>query len=48
MDQAGGEGRADLGDGIVAPVVAGEGAINPADPPPILWCGWEEETDIAR
>jgi len=29
------------------PVVAGEGAIDPADLPPIRWCGWEGETDIA-
>ena len=35
VDQAGGEQRAELGNGIAAPVVAGEGAINPADLPPI-------------
>ena len=46
VDRAGGEGRAKLGNGIAAPVVASEGAINPADLPPIIiWCGWEGETD---
>ena len=29
VDQAGNEGRAKLGDGVVAPSVADEGAINP-------------------
>ena len=48
VDRAGGERRAELGDDIAAPVVAGEGAIDPADLPPIRWCGWEGETDIAR
>ena len=33
VGRAGGEQRAELGNGIVAPVVAGEGAINPADLP---------------
>ena len=47
-NRAGNEGLAELGDGIAAPVVAGEGAIDPADLPPIRWCGWEGETDIAR
>ena len=47
-NRAGGERRAKLSDGIAAPVVVGEGAIDPADLPPIRWCGWEGETDIAR
>ena len=48
VDRAGGEGQAELGDGIAAPVVVGKGAIDLADLPPILWFGWEGETDIAR
>ena len=48
VDQAGREGRAELGNGNATPVVAGEGAINPTDLPPILWCGWEGEMDITR
>ena len=47
-NQAGGERRAKLSDGIAAPVVVGKGAIDLADLPPILWFGWEGETDIAR
>jgi hypothetical protein len=48
VDRAGGEGRAELGNGIAAPVVAGKGAIDPAEFPPMQWCGWQGETDIAR
>ena len=48
VDRAGGEQQADLGDGIAASVVAGEGAIDPADLSPIGWCGREGETDIAK
>jgi hypothetical protein len=40
-DQVGKKGRAKLGDGIAASVVAGEGAINPLGIPPMVWCGQE-------
>jgi hypothetical protein len=39
VDQAGDEGQAKLGDGIAASEVAGKGAINPAEIPPMVWCG---------
>jgi hypothetical protein len=40
-DRVGKKGRAELGDGIAASVVAGEGAINSLGIPPMVWCGWE-------
>ena len=40
-DQVGKKGRAKLGDGVAASVVAGEGAINPSGIPPMVRCGWE-------
>jgi hypothetical protein len=39
--QVGKKGRAELGDGIAASVVAGKGAIDPSGIPPMVWCGWE-------
>ena len=42
VNQAGGEGRAELGNGIATPVVAGKGAIHPADPPPFNGVGGRE------
>jgi hypothetical protein len=41
VDQAGDEGQAELSNGVATSVVAGEGAINPAELPPMVWCGWE-------
>ena len=44
VDQAGNKGRAELGDGVVAPSIeVGAGAINPTGLPPMLRCGWERE-----
>ena len=34
VDRVGGEGVAELGDGVAAPVDAGEGAIDPSRLPP--------------
>jgi hypothetical protein len=39
--RVGKKGWAKLGDGIVASVVAGKGAIDPTGIPPMVWCGWE-------
>jgi hypothetical protein len=41
VDQAGNERQAKLGDGVAAYVVAGKGAIDPAELPPMVWCGWK-------
>jgi hypothetical protein len=40
-DRVGKKGWAELGNGIAASVVAGEGAIDPSGIPPMIWCGWE-------
>jgi hypothetical protein len=40
-ERAGDEGRAKLGDGVATFVVAGEGAIDPAELPPMVQCGRE-------
>ena len=42
-DRAGNEGRAELGDGIVAPGGAGKGAIDRSGLPPMVPCGREGE-----
>ena len=42
VDRADGERRVKLGDGIAAPVVAGEGAIDPGDLPPFDGVGGRE------
>jgi hypothetical protein len=40
-DRVGKKGRAELGDGVAASVVAGKDAIDPLGIPPMVWCGWE-------
>ena len=40
-DRVSKKGRAELGNGVAAFVVASEGVINPSGIPPMVWCGWE-------
>ena len=42
-NQVGAEGLADLVDGVDAPAITGEGAIDPSLFPPVLCDGWEGE-----
>ncbi len=47
-DQVGKKGRAELGNGVTASVVAGKGAINPSGIPPMMaGVGGRDRTKLA-
>ncbi len=47
VDQAGNEGQAKHGNGVVAPGVADKGAINPSGPPLWFGVGGRDRTKLA-